>query len=51
MKQTIMIQYIIFKIYFENNTVKKDFNDFETGQRLFRKIKSGKMKLEDAKEL
>ena len=46
-----MIQYIIFKIYFENNTVKKDFNDFETGQRLFRKIKSGKMKLEDAKEL
>ena len=37
--------------YFKNNTAPKDFNDFENGIELFRKIKSGEMKLEDAKEL
>ena len=29
----------------------KNLNDFENGIELFRKIKSGEMKLEDAKEL
>ena len=37
--------------YFKNNTTKKDFNDFENGIELSRKIKSGEMKVEDAKEL
>ena len=37
--------------YFKNNTTKKDFNDFENGIELFRKINSGEIKLEDAKEL
>ena len=37
--------------YFKNNTTKKDFNDFENGIELSRKIKSGEMKVEDTKEL
>ena len=37
--------------YFKNNTATKDFNDLENGVKRFRKIKSGKMKLDDAKEL
>ena len=38
-------------IYFKNNTAAKDFNDFENGIELFRKIKSGEMMLENRKEL
>ena len=37
--------------YFKNNTVRKNFNDFDNGRELFRKIKPGEMKLKDAKEL
>ena len=37
--------------YFKNNTAKKNFNDFDNGIELFRKIQSGEMKVEDAKEL
>ena len=29
-----------------NNTITKDFNDFENGIVLFRKIKSGEMKMQ-----
>ena len=37
--------------YFKGDTAKKIFNDFENGIKRFRKIQSGEMKLEDAKEL
>ena len=37
--------------YYKNNTTPKDFNNFENGMELFGKIKSGEMKLDDAKEL
>ena len=36
---------------FKNHTADKNFNDFGNGIELFRKIQSGKMKLEDVKEL
>ena len=39
------------RYYFKNNTATKDFNGFENGIELFRRIKPGEMKLEDAKEL
>ena len=37
--------------YLEKNTARKNFNDFDNGIKLFRKIQSAEMKLEDAKEL
>ena len=37
--------------YFKGDTAKKMFNDFDNGKKLFRKIQSGEMKPEDAKEL
>ena len=43
-----MIQYIILKVL---NTTRKRFDDFNNGIELFRKIQSGKMKLEEAKTL
>ena len=36
---------------FKYNTATKNFNEFENGIELFRKIKYDEMKLEDAKEL
>ena len=37
--------------YFKGNTTIKRFNNFNNGMELFRKIKSCKMKLEEAKKL
>ena len=52
------IKELIYKIendnliyYFKNNTAKIHFNDFDNGIELFRKIKSGEMRLEDANKL
>ena len=36
--------------YFKGNTARKRFHDFNNGIELFEKIKSGKMKLEEAKQ-
>ena len=41
-------EYLMY--YFKNNS-NKNFNDFDDGIELFKKIQSGEMKLEDAKEL
>ena len=37
--------------YFKGNTFRKRFNDFNNNIELFKKIKSGEMKLEEAKNL
>ena len=47
MKQTMMISFIILEMI----QLKKNFNDFDNGIELFKKIQSHEMKLEDAKEL
>ena len=38
-------------IYYLKNNINKNFNDFDDGIELVKKIQSGEMKLEDAKEL
>ena len=37
--------------YFKGNTTRKMFDDFLNGIKLFRKIQSGEVKLEEAKKL
>ena len=37
--------------YFKGNTARKRFDDFNNGIKLFEKIESGEMKLEEAKKL
>ena len=37
--------------YFQGNTSKKGFDDFNNGIEIFRKIQSGKIKLEEVKRL
>ena len=37
--------------YFKGNTARKRFDNFNNGIKLFEKIKSGEMKLEEAKKL
>ena len=36
--------------YFKSNTSRKEFDDFNNGIELFKKIKSGEIKLEKAKK-
>ena len=43
----MMISFIILEMI----QLKKNFNDFDNGIELFKKIQSHEMKLEDAKEL
>ena len=37
--------------YFKNNNNNRNFNDFDNGAQLFKKVQSGKMKLEEMKKL
>ena len=37
--------------HFKGNSTRKRFDDFNNGIKLFEKIRSGKMKLEEAKKL
>ena len=39
------------KCYFKNKTSRKRFDDFNNGAELFKKIKSGEIKLEEEKKL
>ena len=47
---TYEIDHDYLKYYFRNNT-NKNFSNFDDGIEWFKKIQSGEMKIEDAKEL